>query len=93
MHEITVLPVEEITVLPFPKATGVEQIMYSQYHTREPKASSLVPGLVVLDDGPGVLTCPRCRTSQPGIDHGKKRVCPGCGLKMQVWGNCLELTP
>lgn len=33
------------------------------------------------------LRCPNCKAvSKPAIEHGELRVCPSCGLKIQLWG-------
>jgi ferredoxin-thioredoxin reductase catalytic subunit len=65
-----------------------EIVAYSNYHRSARRESKIIPGLEVEEDGAGVMYCPRCRTGQTGIDHGKTTQC-ACGLNMKRFGNAL----
>ena len=69
-----------------------EQLMYSKYEDpNDQKVKSLlIPGLLVDKENPDIF-CPRCRARGQGLEHGEKVVCR-CGLSLQRWGNCLEIS-
>lgn len=37
------------------------------------------------------LICPACKVGGSLIEHGKSRTCQ-CGVRLTVWGNCLEVS-
>jgi ribosomal protein S27AE len=37
------------------------------------------------------IRCPRCGAPNTSLNHGESTVCPGCGLKMELWGNALYI--
>lgn len=37
-----------------------------------------------------VYACPRC--GEPvGLEHGIRTICSGCGSRIELWGNALEI--
>lgn len=74
-----------------PTATGVESLLYHNYHRENVLRSRLIPGIAVGDTTEGTMTCPRCQTQRDGIPHGAKVTCESCGLQMQRFGNSLDL--
>jgi hypothetical protein len=66
-----------------------EILTYSNYYTPTRRKSKIIPGLEV-EDGSGILHCPRCWKGQAGIDHSKNTRC-ACGLNMKRSGNALYI--
>lgn len=66
-----------------------ECLRYSAYERSKTVESKYIPGkMIVVDDG---MVCPRCDLKQSEISHSEIRMCTGCSLQMQVFGNALYI--
>lgn len=66
-----------------------EELCYSDYEVRKECKSLIDPSNTIwVDIG---THCPSCKKMNPTIEHGETITC-SCGLKMQVFGNCLQCT-
>jgi hypothetical protein len=67
-----------------------EILDYRDYHQETRRESRFVPGLLITEEGLGVVYCPRCKSGRKGLQHGEEIQCV-CGLKMQLFGNALHI--
>jgi hypothetical protein len=60
------------------------------YVIREQKQSVIDPSVThEIEVG---ITCPRCKTRLPMLDHWESQRCKECNLHMQLHGNALTCT-
>ena len=65
-----------------------EDLMYSDYLIWKKKTSKIDSGKIL-----NIIhrfRCPHCKLEQLPMEHGAKRICIHCGLKMILHGNNLE---